>query len=154
NELPGFLHAMPRAVRSRVNARSLTAGATAWLKPRFGGVEINAGRTIAFARRNGRRVVLGLDTGERDFDQVLLATGYRIDIAGPGFFSPSVLAAIARDGGSPILSRGFESNLPGLHFIGASAVRSYGPLLRFVAGSGYAAGEVTREIVARRPQKA
>jgi len=35
-----------------------------------------------------------------------------------------------------------------LHFIGSSAVSSFGPLMRFVAGTGYAAPALARAIVA------
>jgi hypothetical protein len=31
-----------------------------------------------------------------------------------------------------------------LHFVGASSVSSFGPLMRFIAGAGYAARSVTR----------
>ena len=40
--------------------------------------------------------------------------------------------------------------MPGLHFVGSGAVRSFGPLMRFVAGSGYAARSLTRAISADR----
>jgi hypothetical protein len=32
----------------------------------------------------------------------------------------------------------------GLHFVGAAAVASFGPLLRFISGAGFAARRVTR----------
>ena len=38
-----------------------------------------------------------------------------------------------------MLGEGFESTVPGLHFVGPSSVASYGPLMRFIAGTGYAA---------------
>jgi cation diffusion facilitator CzcD-associated flavoprotein CzcO len=150
NELPGVLHAAPAAVRRQVNARSLRAGATAWLKPRFAGVTLSTGRTILAAIAVGDRVRLHLDDGPRTFDHVLLGTGYRIDVAKLGFLRPDLVDRIARDAGAPVLGWGFESSVPGLHFVGASAVKSYGPLLRFVAGSGYAAREVARVIAAAR----
>jgi len=49
-----------------------------------------------------------------------------------------------------VLANGLESSVPGLHFIGASAVASFGPLLRFVAGTGFAARTVTRAVLADR----
>jgi len=50
-------------------------------------------------------------------------------------------------GGYPALSAGFETSLPGLHFLGASAARTFGPLMRFVAGTKYAARALTRCIL-------
>ncbi len=37
-----------------------------------------------------------------------------------------------------------ESSVPGLHFLGAPAARSFGPLMRFVAGGWYGAESLTR----------
>jgi hypothetical protein len=49
----------------------------------------------------------------------------------------------------PLLSAHYESSVPGLHFAGSSAVPSYGPLMRFVAGVGYAARSITQGVVSR-----
>jgi hypothetical protein len=73
-------------------------------------------------------------------------------------FNPVLRARIERHAGLPVLSDGFRSSVPGLHFVGASAVGSYGPLLRFIAGAGFAARHVTRVMrrdvrVTRRPAK-
>jgi len=88
-----------------------------------------------------------LDNGEQGlFDHVVLATGYRIDIAKLGILSPALLDTIKRSGGYPMLSAGFESTAPGLHFAGSSALMSFGPLMRFVWGAGYAARAVTRAV--------
>jgi hypothetical protein len=46
------------------------------------------------------------------------------------------------------LAAGFESTVPGLHFAGSSSVKSFGPLLRFIAGAGYAARSVTHAALA------
>ena len=79
----------------------------------------------------------------------MLATGYRIDIAKLGFLGRELVDATARVGGSPILSDGYESSVPGLHFIGSSAVASFGPLLRFVWGAGFAARNITKFLAKR-----
>jgi hypothetical protein len=80
----------------------------------------------------------------------MLGTGYHIDISRLGLFGPEMLRAIRQVDGSPRLRGGFESSVPGLHFLGANAVKSYGPLMRFIAGSGYAARLLTREIAGGR----
>jgi hypothetical protein len=36
----------------------------------------------------------------------------------------------------PKLSTGFQSSVRGLHFVGASAAGSFGPLMCFIAGAG------------------
>ena len=40
----------------------------------------------------------------------------------------------------PALTSSFQSSIPGLYFVGPAAAASFGPLLRFAAGSEYAAG--------------
>jgi hypothetical protein len=39
-----------------------------------------------------------------------------------------------------------ESSIPGLHFIGAAAAESFGPLMRFVSGTGYCSRNLTRGV--------
>lgn len=132
--------------RAGLNRRSLGAGATGWLKPDFDGIEIRAGSRIISASAKGNGIELRFEKDAATFDHVLLGTGYRIDIARLGLFAPAMLAAIVRREGLPLLSAGFESSIPGLHFVGASAVGSFGPLMRFTAGTPFAARTVARFI--------
>jgi hypothetical protein len=147
-EFPGLAWRLPRKMREEFTQRCLKAGAAGWLKPRFGAVAIDAGRTIKGARADAGRVVLDLDNGKRSFDRVLLGTGYRVDIARLGILPRELLDRIARVDGSPVLGAGFVSSVPGLHFVGSYAVRSYGPLLRFIAGAPFTARAVTRAVLA------
>jgi FAD-dependent urate hydroxylase len=94
---------------------------------------------------------LSLDDGSRRrVDHALLATGYRVDIARYPFLAAALLARIARVGGFPRLSTTFESNVRGLHFVGATSAWSYGPLMRFVAGTEFAGPVLARGILGRR----
>jgi hypothetical protein len=52
--------------------------------------------------------------------------------------------------GYPVLNSGFESSVRGLHVVGAPAAWSMGPLMRFVAGTAFAARSVTRAVVTER----
>ena len=106
----------------------------------------------ATAGPNG--VSLELDGGPRTYDHVLLCTGYDIDVAKLPFLTAPVLRGVATEDGFPLLGRGYESSAPGLHFIGASAMRSYGPLMRFVWGAGYAARSITRFVSGERKRQA
>jgi FAD-dependent urate hydroxylase len=146
-EFPGSVHRLPAKLRKEFTRRCLKAGAAGWLKPRFADVAINSGRRITGARAVSGRIALELDNGTRRFDHVLLGTGYRVDIARLGILSRGLLDQIARIGGSPILGAGFVSSVPGLHFVGSSAVKSYGPLLRFIAGAPFTAQAVTRTVL-------
>jgi hypothetical protein len=86
----------------------------------------------------------------RAFDRVILATGYKFDVARLGMLAPELRSAIACRAGSPVLSAGFESSARGLHFVGAGAVASIGPLMRFIAGTGFTGRQVARSIAGTR----
>jgi hypothetical protein len=150
NELPGIERLLPGELRSWIGARSLGAASTRWVMPGLQGVQVLAGRTIRKISGRGQGVAVELDDGVRAYDHVLLGTGYRIDIAKLAVLSPELLGRVACKGGSPVLAAGFESSVPGLHFAGASAVESYGPLMRFIAGAGYAGRSITRALARRR----
>lgn len=145
-EAPNLVALLPARLRASFNTASLKAGAAAWLRPRFGGVRVRAGVEVTEAASSGDGIELRFNEGAAAFDRVVLATGYKINIAKIGILAPELLAAIACRDGSPILSTGFESSVPGLHFVGASAVSSLGPLMRFIAGTEFAARSVARVI--------
>jgi len=103
----------------------------------------------------GDRVTLKLQDGtERRVDHVLLATGYRVDIARYSFLSEDLLKSIRRIDGFPQLDAGFETSMAGLHFLGAPAAWSFGPLMRFVAGASFASRALTLRIAGRAAQRA
>jgi cation diffusion facilitator CzcD-associated flavoprotein CzcO len=153
-EAPDLAHSMPVEMRMRFNARCLRPGAAAWLRPRFGGVRLLVGERVHSAVVAGERIALMLDHGTAVFDHVLLGTGYKIDVAKLGIFDGHLSATLARRDGAPVLGAGFESSVPGLHFIGASAVGSFGPLMRFIAGAGFAARAVTKRVLGQRSRAA
>jgi cation diffusion facilitator CzcD-associated flavoprotein CzcO len=75
-------------------------------------------------------------------DHVMAATGYRIDLAKLGFLETGLRQRIRLTGTFPELSRSFESSQPGLYFVGLSAAATFGPVMRFVCGAGFAAHRV------------
>jgi len=144
NEAPGIIQRFGQARRDRWNQLNLRATAITWLRPRMKDIPIDQGRTIFAASKAGNQVSLTLDNATKKFDHVMLATGYRIDVDKMAMLEPQLREKIKRHDGLPVLNGGLESSVPGLHFVGASAVGSFGPLLRFIAGSGFAASRVTR----------
>ncbi|MFE9371750.1 FAD-dependent oxidoreductase [Streptomyces sp. NPDC006711] len=115
-----------------------------WLRERFTGrVGVSQGRRIVRARVEAGRPVLTLSGGtgaEREVsaDHVMAATGYRVDVAALGFLGDGVRAGLLTSRGAPVLDAGFQSAVPGLYFTGLPAASSFGPLMRFVCGTGYA----------------
>jgi predicted ATP-grasp superfamily ATP-dependent carboligase len=53
-----------------------------------------------------------------------------------------------------VLATGFESSVRGLHFLGAPATRSFGPVMNFVCGTWASARGLTRAVVGRRAPRA
>jgi FAD-dependent urate hydroxylase len=145
-EFPAIVQHLPIKSRSDFTRRCLKPAASGWLKPRFANVTCNAGRTVNAARAVSGRIALDLDNGTRTFDHVLLGTGYRIDIARLGFLSTKLLEKTVCADGSPLLTTGFESSVPKLHFVGSYGVKSFGPLLRFIAGAPFAAHSVANAV--------
>ena len=151
---PWQLRRLPAPARREVARRSLAAGASLWLRPRLGGVTVTHGRQIVRAARVNGHLQLDLDDGsKREVDHALLGTGYRIDVGRYEFLTPALLARLQSVNGSPVLGDGLESSIAGLHFLGAPACESFGPLLRFVSGTEFASRSLVR-IVTRSHAKA
>jgi FAD-dependent urate hydroxylase len=148
---PNIVHRIPLAFRDRIRTRAVRAAGAPWLGPRLKEVKITTGRTALAAASVGRHVQLKLDDGtDRLVDHVLLGTGYRADISSYRFLAPELLRDVRQIDGSPVLTAGLSSSVPSLHFIGASAARSFGPLLYFVAGTEFASKELTSYVVRDR----
>jgi cation diffusion facilitator CzcD-associated flavoprotein CzcO len=147
-ETPKAFTAIPRRLQQRLHHRAIRPAGAGWLRDRVEGhVAVSNGVSVRCASSCADAAVLTLDDGTtREVDHVLLATGYRVDISRYSFLGPRLMHNIRRQNGYPVLGAGFESSVPGLHFVGATAALSYGPLLRFVAGTGYASTALTRRI--------
>jgi Pyridine nucleotide-disulphide oxidoreductase len=146
NEAPGIIQRFRQQTRDSWNELNLRATAIMWLRERLKDVPVDQGRTIFTARKLNGGVSLTLDNATKRFDHVLMATGYRIDVDKMGLIELKLREKIAQHGGLPLLTSGLESSVPGLHFAGAAAVASFGPLLRFIAGTGFAARRITRAV--------
>ena len=94
NELPGVAHHVTGRALPRINAHSLRPAAAWWLKPRFDGVRMQAGRRVLGVMTRGNQVGVELNTGLRVYDHVLLATGYKLDISKLGILAPDLLQRI------------------------------------------------------------
>ena len=148
---PGLFKRLPFPLQEKIAYRSIRPAGAGWLLPRVGGVHITTGCAVTSASSGGERIKLKLNDGsERCADHVLLATGYRVDVSRYDFLAPELLKAVRRVDGYPLLDLGFESSLPGLHFLGAPAARSFGPVCRFVSGTPYTARALARRIAGKR----
>ncbi|HZQ45891.1 MAG TPA: FAD-dependent oxidoreductase, partial [Verrucomicrobiae bacterium] len=100
---------------------------------------------VTSAEMRSEKVHLKLSNGtERLVDHVIVATGYRVDTARCGFLSPAIQQTLKTVRGYPVLTRGLESSIDGLHFVGKPAAWSFGPLLNFVSGTHFAGAELSK----------
>lgn len=87
-------------------------------------------------------------------DHVLLATGYKVNMQRLRFLDAQLGQRLKTVENTPVLSSNFESSVPGMYFVGASAANTFGPLLRFAFGAGFASRRLSRHLasaVARQP---
>ncbi|WP_225447099.1 FAD-dependent oxidoreductase [Streptacidiphilus sp. PB12-B1b] len=154
--IPAAYRYLPVDVRAHLLRTVLGPAGAWWLRARVQGrVDVLTGRSVRSAQRasSGARLVLADRSGGTevlDADHVLAATGYRVDVDRIGLLAPGLRGMVRRTGTAPRLSAGFESSVPGLYFTGLSAAATFGPLLRFVCGTGFAAGRISSAVAARR----
>lgn len=155
---PMLFYQMPRDFRHMVVRRHLGA-APGWTSREEveRNVKVLLGARIArSARRDDRAAVTFrmMDGSETtvEADHVVAATGYRINMHRLRFLGPDLLRQMRLEYQSPALSPHFETSVPGLFVIGTAAANSFGPLLRFAYGAGFASARLTRHLrrVARR----
>jgi FAD-dependent urate hydroxylase len=148
---PNLFRRLPRDVQDRIAHRCIRPAGAGWLVSRVAGVRFTTGRMVRSAVARGEDIRLVLDDGaHRCVDHVILATGFRVDVSRYPFLAEPLLRALRVVDGYPELTRGFESSIPGLHFLGAPAARSFGPLCRFVAGTAYTARALTASMTRKR----
>jgi thioredoxin reductase len=109
-----------------------------------GKMPFHLGATITAAMAQNGRVSLELadSNGARktlQADHVIAATGYKVDLRRLKFLAPGIQSSIRSVEETPVLSSNFESSIPGLYFVGTSAANTFGPLMRFAYGAGFAA---------------
>ena len=151
--LPGAMHWLPAALRTRFVQSHLPAEGAWWLRERVENlVPVHTGTTVVAAREAAGRVALLLraakDGRERQLvvDHVIAGTGYDIDVDRIDLLQPKIRRAIQRLKSAPSLNATFESSVPGLRFIGPASAMSFGPLFRFVVGAEYTARIVSRNL--------
>jgi FAD-dependent urate hydroxylase len=142
---PSLVATLPKTFQEALRNISLRPAGARWLIERLRPVKITTGTRVSAAAPCGDSLKLTLSDGsERIVHHALLGTGYHVDIARYPFLSPELTRRIQTSDGSPKLAPGLESSVPGLHFLGAPAAWTFGPLMYFVSGTAYAAGALLR----------
>jgi len=151
-DAPLLFHAMPEAFRLLVVRKHLGPAPGYWTRKMVEGkVDFHLGQKLDSAREAGRGIELSLtrNDGTRTVltgEHLIAATGYIPDVQRLGFLSQDLRARLRTAGDAPILSRRFESSVPGMYFVGLAAANSFGPMLRFAFGAGFAARSLSRHL--------
>jgi cation diffusion facilitator CzcD-associated flavoprotein CzcO len=144
---PDLFRRLPRNLQERIAYRSVRPACSHFVRVRLDGMKLSLGTRISSAELTGGELRLILSDGsQRLVDHLMFGTGYEIDVSRYPFLGEDVLKPVRRARGFPLLGRGLESSLPGLHFLGAPAAWSFGPTMRFVSGSWYAARTLSRVV--------
>lgn len=149
---PDLFRRLPRAIQDPMAHRAIRPAGAAWLLERLRDVPIHVGTRLQTASPRGEGVRVVTDDGSvRVVDHLMMGTGYRVDVARYAFLG-DLAAQVRSEHGYPVLRTGLESSVPGLHFLGAPAALSFGPVMRFVSGGWYAAEGLTRAVTGSRGQ--
>jgi thioredoxin reductase len=148
-QAPLAFRKLPRWLRLEAVRRTL-GPAPCWFSKDevMGKVSFHLGLNIARVLPQGSRVKLELvdDAGtmqELMTDNVIAATGYKVDLRRIAFLAPELASGLASVDNTPILSSNFESSVPGLYFAGITAANTFGPMLRFAVGAKFAANRLS-----------
>ncbi len=149
-DAPMAFHYLPEWLRIEAVSKSLGPSAGWPSKEKFvGKVE----QLLGYSAQRGeiregkiRLSLRGTDGGEREIltDHVIAGTGYKVNLTRLKFLSDELRSRINVVHGSPVLSSAFECSVPGLYFAGLAAANSFGPVMRFAFGAGFAAERLTR----------
>jgi cation diffusion facilitator CzcD-associated flavoprotein CzcO len=155
DDAPQLIHALPTPLRRAIVLHTLGPSGGYFMRDKvIGSVGMQTGQTVESVAEHDGKVLLR--TRDRDGnrkvlerDHVILATGYRLDVAKLPFLSSDILTDLDTIGNAPRLSANFESSVHGLHFVGYSSIASFGPVMRFIAGAPHPARRLARHLATR-----
>jgi thioredoxin reductase len=149
---PALFHYLPKRIRVEAVRKHLGPSGGWFAKEKvMGRVPLLLGYTPEGAEIQDGRVSLQLRSASgahREIltEHIIAATGYKVDLARLAFLSTEIRSTIMTVEGTPVLSSTFESSVPGLYFVGISAANSFGPVMRFAFGAGFAARRITQAL--------
>jgi thioredoxin reductase len=142
---PLAFHYLPERFRVEAVRRTLGPSGGWFIRDKvMGKMPLHLGCTPRTAVVQNGKVYLSVqaaDGSERKImtEHIIAATGYKVNLERLEFLSQEIRSQLKTVGGSPVLSSSFESSVPGIYFVGVAAANSFGPVMRFAFGAGFAA---------------
>ncbi|MFQ6030973.1 MAG: SidA/IucD/PvdA family monooxygenase, partial [Dehalococcoidia bacterium] len=138
-EDPEWFRNLSRAERGEVNRRLWAEGRLKlepWLAPRLDHESVKMwprSQITNCQELPSGELEVSLDSGNQlVVDQVLLATGYQVNLDQvPLLTRGNLLPRLETYSGLPVLDRHFQSSIPGLYFTSLPAARDFGPFFGF-----------------------
>lgn len=150
-DVPGLFRVLPVRLRAEIVRRHLGPMSASHLQNSFASnVEAMTSRRVRRVEVADNRLRLELGSVSHEpsvhieTDHVICATGYRADLARLRFIDEKLRSRVRTINDAPALTTNFESSVPGLFFAGIAAAMSFGPLLRFMYGNGFASSRITK----------
>ncbi len=148
---PALFTRLPPETQERIASRSIRPACSYFVKVRVDGIRLTTATHLTRAEGTGQGLRLWLSDGTtRDVHHLMFGTGYRVDVNRYPFLGDGIRQRMKVVDGYPVLRRGLETSLDGLHIMGAPASRSFGPTMRFVSGSWYGGQRVAQAIARHR----
>jgi thioredoxin reductase len=159
---PGWFAALAVAEQEAIRKRFWSEGRLKlepWLGERLtrSGLTVYANTAIERFDPHDGRVDVSLNNGQtvRAIDQVVLATGFVVNLRSIPYLTRELLDATRIAEGSPVLDSALQSvSVPGLYFAGLVAARDFGPYMGFLASCPFAARTIVNAIDDRRAWRA
>jgi FAD-dependent urate hydroxylase len=152
--IPGYWRQLPKPEQEAIANRFWELGRLTleyWLTPRLEhdcitrrpGTEVVASKAI-----NGTLNVTLSDATQLAVDRVVLACGYRADLARVPYLA-ALRDRIETVDGYPLLDEAFQTTLEGLYITGFSSTRDFGPFFGFVKGAPASSIVIVRDLLSR-----
>lgn len=135
---PSWFRRLSPAEKDAVNHRLWAEGRLkleAWLEPRVTNDRTTLWpqtQVVSCTQQENGALTVVLSNGESiNVDEIVLATGYKVDIARLPFLASTLLERLETRNGYPVLDDHFETSVPGLFITSMPAMQDFGPFFGF-----------------------
>jgi lysine/ornithine N-monooxygenase len=138
---PGWYRRLPPAEKEQLNRRFWEEGRQKlepWLASRidYPNIHLYPNTEVTQTHQRNQDIDITLNSGEiLTVDEVIFATGYRVDMQRVPFLENSIMAGLEIQDGYPKLDIGFQTSIPGLFITSLAAARDFGSFLGFTVSA-------------------